>query len=264
MLTYLSGIWRYRYFWMSLVRMDLRTRYRRSLLGLGWSLLQPLAMTGILCVVFQHMTQAPTRDYVPHLLTGLIGWNFIVFCATQGCQCFFQGEAYIRQCPLPLAIYPLRTSIGGCFHLLMGAIVLVGVCAFLRGVPGVAALASLLPTLVLLFVFGWSLAVLCGSANVYFQDTQHLAEVGFQILFYLTPIIWRPADLLGSPGGQRLAALLQWNPVVPFLTLLREPLLHRAPPSPLEYLHALAITLAAAGLAAGLLGRLQKQLIFHL
>src|SRR5207244_8981444 len=140
--------------------------YRRSLLGMGWSLLQPLVMTSILCVVFRHFSPAPIQEYAPHVLTGLIGWNFIIFCATQGCQCFFQGEAYIRQCPLPLAIYPLRTAIGGLFHLSMGLIVVAGVCFVLRSLPGVAALASLPPTLLLLFVFGWSLAVICRSVNV--------------------------------------------------------------------------------------------------
>jgi ABC-type polysaccharide/polyol phosphate export permease len=106
--------------------------------------------------------------------------------------------------------------------------------------------------------------VLGGSANVFFQDTQHLAEVGFQILFYLSPIIYRLEDLLTSPSGQRLAALLEWNPVVAFLTLLRQPLLHGVPPTLGQYLYASLIALTAAGLAAGLLGKLQKRLIFHL
>ena len=50
--AYFRAIWRCRYFWMSLVKMDLRTRYRRSVLGIGWSLLNPIAMTAIFCVVF--------------------------------------------------------------------------------------------------------------------------------------------------------------------------------------------------------------------
>src|SRR5438067_1316042 len=172
MLTYLTNIWRYRYFWMSLVRMDLRTRYRRSLLGMGWSLLQPLAMTCIMALVFQKILGAKTRDYVPHLLTGLVCWNFIVGCALQGCQCFFLGESYIRQCPLPLAIYPLRTAIGGLFHYAMGLVVVLLVCSVTGSIPGAVALLSLAPSVLLLFTFCWSLAVLSGSANVFFQDTQ--------------------------------------------------------------------------------------------
>jgi ABC-type polysaccharide/polyol phosphate export permease len=260
MLIYLSAIWKSRYFWLSLVRMDLRTRYRRSLLGMGWSLLQPLAMTGILFLVFKPLLNIDPTSYVPHLLSGLVCWNFIVFCGSQGCQCFFQGESYIRQYPLPLAIYPLRTSIGALFHLAMGFVVLIGVCAVANGLPGPIALLSLVPTLALLFVFGWSLAVLFGSANVYFQDTQHLTDVFFQILFYMTPIIY-PIEKL---AGHRLGWLLQGNPVVAFLTLVREPLLQGSPPTPQQYLYALGIALALAACAAGLIGRLQKRLIFHL
>ena len=119
MYTYASQVWNVRHFWLSLVRMDLRTRYRRSVLGIGWSLLQPLAMTAVLCLVFSQIVGITVKDYVPHLLTGLVCWNFLVGCALQGCQSFFQGESYIRQCPLPLAIYPLRTTIGACFHFIM-------------------------------------------------------------------------------------------------------------------------------------------------
>jgi ABC-type polysaccharide/polyol phosphate export permease len=260
MITYLSGIWKCRYFWMSLVRTDLRTRYRRSLLGLGWSLLQPLVMACILFLVFQHVFQQRSGDYFPHLLTGLVGWNFIFYCAILGCQCFIHGEAYIRQCPLPLAIYPLRTAIGGLFHLAMGLVVVAVVFTATHRTPGVVALLSLIPTMLLLFLFCWSLAVLCGSANVFFQDTQHLTEVCFQILFYLSPIIWRPEDLTGKWIGW----VLQWNPVVPLLHLLRQPLMHGVAPSAGEYLHALAIVAFAAGVASWLLSRLQTRLIFHL
>jgi ABC-type polysaccharide/polyol phosphate export permease len=260
MTTYLSTVWRYRYFWMSLVRMDLRTRYRRSLLGLGWSLLQPLAMTGILCLVFQHIMKMRTDVYIPHVLTGLVCWGFIVACAITGCQCFIVGESYIRQCPLPLAIYPLRTALAGLFHFGMGMTVLIGVCTFLCGAPGLAALLSLVPTVLLLFALGWSLAVLGGTLNVFFQDTQHLAEVCFQILFYLTPIIYTPEQVRDHP----LSWVLAWNPIVPFLTLVREPLIHGNAPTAAQYLSALPIALTAAVLAAAVLARMQKRLIFYL
>src|SRR4051794_29739629 len=112
MQSYLASVWHYRHFWLSLVRMDLRTRYRRSLLGVGWSLLQPLTMTVILCLVFGAILKVDTQTYVPHLLTGLVLWNFVLGCAPQACQTFFLSESYIRQCPLPLAVYPLRTALG--------------------------------------------------------------------------------------------------------------------------------------------------------
>src|SRR5438132_1529823 len=122
---YVAAVWRCRYFWITLVKMDLRTRYRRSLLGMGWSLLHPIAMTAILCTVFHTMMKLPVREYAPYLMAGLATWNFILSAALSGCQCFFQGESYIRQYPAPFAIYPLRTALGGTVHFLLAMVVTI-------------------------------------------------------------------------------------------------------------------------------------------
>ncbi|HEX4590561.1 MAG TPA: ABC transporter permease [Gemmataceae bacterium] len=247
---------------MSLVRMDLRTRYRRSLLGIGWSLLQPLAMTAVLCLVFQAAFDASASEYIPHVLSGLVCWSFVLACGVSGCHSLLINEAYIRQCPLPLAIYPLRTSLGALFHLTIGVFVVTFFCAAFRGFPGVAPLLSLVPTLALMFVAGWALASISGTFNVFFQDTQHLAEVGFQILFYLTPIIFRFETL--AVKHNRLVGLLHWNPVVAYLNLVRAPLLYGRTPSVNEYLYAAAIAAGLAAVAAAVLARMQKRLIFYL
>src|SRR5262245_60975689 len=101
MVGYLGEMWRCRYFWMSLVKIDLRTRYRRSVLGLGWSLLRPIAMTVILCLVFKNLWGQDVAKFAPMLLAGLVLWDYISTAAKSGCQCFFQGEQYIRQHPAP-------------------------------------------------------------------------------------------------------------------------------------------------------------------
>ena len=123
MTAYVADMWRLRHFWIGLVRNDLRNRYRRSLLGLGWSLLQPVAMTIVLCTVFAGVFGASLREYAPYLLSGLTFWSFVSVTATTGCQSFFQGESYIRQHRAPLAIYPLRTTLGAGYHFLVGLVV---------------------------------------------------------------------------------------------------------------------------------------------
>src|SRR5688572_18501596 len=68
---YLQRMWKLRYFLLSLVGMDLRARYKRSILGVGWSLVRPIAMTVVLCVVFCQLFGQGVRDYAPFLLCGL-------------------------------------------------------------------------------------------------------------------------------------------------------------------------------------------------
>jgi ABC-type polysaccharide/polyol phosphate export permease len=272
MANYLAGIWRCRYFWLSLVKMDLRTRYRRSVLGMGWSLLHPIAMTIILCIVFTGL-MSPEKGvafYGPYLLAGLATWEYIRNTVLHGCQCFYLGESYIRQYPAPLAIYPLRTALGGTIHFLIALVVVVLLAVGLRFLAagslapentiGLRALPSLLPSVLIVFVFVWSTAVLSGCANVYFQDTQHLCEVGFQILFYATPIIYEKETL----QQRGLGWLIDCNPLVSFLDLFRYPIIFRSVPPLTSYGIALALTLVMGAAASFTLFRCQRRLIFHL
>src|SRR6516164_6977070 len=219
MRTYLADVWRYRHFWLSLVRMDLQVRYRRSVLGIGWSLLQPIATALVLCMVFHQIFHVPIREYVPFLLAGLAWWAYVTGVIGRGCQCFVEAESYIRQHPVPMAVYPLRTALGAMIHFVIAlAVVLILTWCF-HGFGNVSALPILIVSLALLLVFGWSIAVLAGYVNSVFRDIQHLSEIGFQILFYLTPIIYPPESLART----RLARLVEYNPLVPFLRIIREP-----------------------------------------
>src|SRR5438067_3036889 len=102
--AYCKAIWRCRYFWLSLVRMDLRSRYRGSVLGLGWSLLHPIAMTVIFTCVFSGLFKENWHEYAVYVLTGMACWTFLLTTTLNGCMSFSQGEAYIRQFPAPMAI----------------------------------------------------------------------------------------------------------------------------------------------------------------
>jgi ABC-type polysaccharide/polyol phosphate export permease len=247
---------------MSLVKIDLRARYRRSVLGVGWSLLRPILLTVILCVVFQRLFhRADLWTYAPYLLSGLCLWDYVVTATKQGCQCFFAGESYIRQHPAPLAIFPLRVALAETFHFFVGLLVLVGMAWFVQGFRNLPVLISLVPTFVLLFALVWALSLLAGFANVYFQDTQHLCDVGFQILFYATPIVYYPQDL----GNGRLHWLItNCNPLVPFMKLLREPILEAQLPALQTYLSAGLVVLVVGGFASVVCARAQRRLIFHL
>jgi ABC-type polysaccharide/polyol phosphate export permease len=262
MLAYLRAVWRCRYFWLSLVRVDLRTRYRRSVLGLGWSLLQPLTMTTMFCLILRPllMPEQPLGYCILFFLTGLAVWNYIVQVSVQGCQALVRGEPYIRQYPAPMAIYPLRTALNFGVHLLLVLALVIPLSWFWHaGVP-LLALLALLPALALFLLLGWSLAVLTGFANVRFHDTQHFCEVGFQLLFYGTPILYGP-ELLQSKG---LGWLLAVNPLVPLFDLLREPVLYARVPSALTFAGAAGVVLAFAAAACATLALCQRRIIFYM
>jgi ABC-type polysaccharide/polyol phosphate export permease len=124
-----------------------------------------------------------------------------------------------------------------------------------------------------LFLLGWALAVLTGSFNVMFQDTQHLAEVGFQILFYATPIIYPLKQLTEGRAGRletaeqatnQLVQLMAYNPLIAFIDLIREPILYNRVPSLATYGVAILSVTVLCSAASLMLVRQQKRLIFYL
>jgi len=259
MATYFHEIWRCRYFWWSLVQLDLKARYRGSVVGLGWSLLHPLAMTAIVCMVFQGVFGMDPLEYAAYALTGLACWSYFTAVAVEACHCLFRAEAYIRQHRAPLAIYPLRSALGSLAHLLVALVLVLVVAGLVHGFDRPAALACLVPGVLLLFVFGWSVAAIVGLTNVYFRDTQHLADVGFKFLFYATPVLY-PAELLQE---RRLGWLVTYNPLASLLDLIRIPVLEGRIPSALTYGIALLAVGVATVIAGLLFSRLQRKVVLR-
>ena len=284
-LAYLIEIWEYRHFWFSLVRADLRRRYRRSLLGVGWSLLQPIIMTAVLCLVYGRLLQTDFREFGPMLLTGFAVWNYVHGVALQGCNSLLSAESYIRQQAIPLAIFPLRTVLMLGFHFLISLALALGLTWACRAggnaieawnVPGSSwsdvasaaaggfdnalALWSLIPTMLLLFLFGWAVGVLTGFAHVYFPDTQHFAEVVLQMLFFLTPITY-PPSLLEQNG---MAQVTRFNPVARLVALVRLPVLYGQSPTLFQFALATGLVAVVVALAVLVLWRCERRLVFAL
>lgn len=129
-----ATIWKFRYFWLSLVKMDLMARYRKSVLGIFWSLLHPVAMTAIYCVVFTKLMAASWDSYAKYLMAGIAVYGFLKDCATGGCTSLTRHEGYIRQTPLPYPVYSLRVMLSNAVHFLITLLVVVALVAVLPSV----------------------------------------------------------------------------------------------------------------------------------
>ena len=268
MFRHLSAVWTARHFLLALVRLDLRLRYRRSVLGIGWSLLHPIAMTAVFTVVFSQLFgDGNPIGYATYALSGLAVWSFLRDATTLGSKSLAQSESYIRQSPLPYTVYTLRCVLGHLIHACLSLAVVVALLVIWKGDPGVlVGLLLALPGLVLAVVAAWAIATIGAFVTAFFHDTAHLLEVGAQIGFFLTPIMYR-RSLLDARG---LGWLVDINPVNMFLAVVRDPLLSGVPSAAgLEqlgyaYVSALVCTLALTGLAVAVVAWLHKKVIFHL
>jgi lipopolysaccharide transport system permease protein len=261
MLGHVKSIWTFRHFWLSLVRMDLRTRYRRSVLGLGWSVLNPIMMSAVIVMGFGKILGAEDPlIYGSFLLPGMCTWDFMRNSMSSGCHALIHNESYIRQCPLPYGIYPLRTVAGTGIHFLITLSVTVLICCGLQqSTAPLENIWMLPPTILLLFFFCWGLAAIFAFATAYFHDTHHLTDVAMAFMFFLTPIMIRP-----ERQPDFVIAFNQYNPFNVFLKLIRHPLVdHTMPPMEL-WLQGLGLTAVVFAVACVVIGALQKKVIFQL
>lgn len=260
LVSYFVALWSYRYFWFNLVKAELQRRYRRSVLGLGWSLLQPLSMTVVLGVVYGRLFKISFWDFAPTLLCGLAFWNMFSQSVLRGCDSLVASEAYIRQKPLPLAMFPLRTVLTIGFHFLISVALTMVLVWPVKGIFSPLALLSLIPILFLLFVLSWSLAILAGFSHTYFPDTQHLAEVSLQVLMFMTPIMY-PARLLQENG---LKWLIDFNPLALLVEMLRDAAIHGQAPSLTTFAIASGLIALPAVASIYVVRRLEDRVVFAL
>jgi len=243
---YFYRVFKLRYFWMSLVRNDLQNRYRRSFLGIAWSLARPIGMTVVLSTMFTAAFNLSLETYAPFLFLGIALWQFLVQSMTVGCGAFKLGAAYIRQQPVPLAIFPLRTVLGTGIHTGLAFLVAILVTWYFVGLPSFLVALSVVPGVVILLLVGLALATLLGILHTHYPDTQHLLEIALQALFYLTPVMY---DTKTFSGRSQLTWLITWNPFTAVLELVRRPLLTGQYPEPLHLAQA-GVFLAVISLLA--------------
>ena len=151
--------------------------------------------------------------------------------------------------PLPLAIYSLRVTLGGMIHFLIALALVVALSLALRGPDRWPEPLSLGVGILLLFLAGWAVTSVVSFVNVAFRDTQHILEIAFQILFYLTPIIY-PVEVLAPT---RVGWVLSCNPLLPFLDLVRAPLIQGAA-APAATWAAASVIALAVGLGLSIVG----------
>lgn len=260
MREYGAGIWQARYFWSHLALSDLRSRWRRSFLGVLWSMLQPLGLSLLLAAVFGRLLQTDIVAYVPYILSGILVWDYLVTNVTGGSLAFVQADAYIRQCRHPLAIYPLRSALSSMMVLMLSSLTLYAwSAAALPQHVGASWLAALTLYPVLL-VIGWPLATLLAYIATRFRDLPHALGLVMQALWFISPVYFEAG--LFRRGG--LDMLVDCNPIYHILQIVRAPLLEGAWPTSTNYAYALG-TATVFILLAWMVGqRAERKVIFYL
>jgi lipopolysaccharide transport system permease protein len=211
-------LWDYRGFILGSVKREFQSKYRNSLLGAAWTVLNPLAMIVVYTVIFSQVMKAKlpgvdsTFAYSIYLCAGVITWGLFAEITGRAQNIFLDNANLLKKLSFPRLSLPIIVvlSVGLNFGIVFGLFTLF---LLLTGnFPGWAFFA-LIPLLVLQVAFSIGLGVSLGVLNVFFRDVGQMFNVVLQFWFWLTPIVY-PASILPTEARD---ILLGWNPMAPLV-----------------------------------------------
>jgi len=208
-----------------LVGTNIKTRYKRSILGVAWTLLNPLATAVVMTVAFSALFRFSIEHYAVYILSGLLFWSFFQQSSTQAMSSVVWGAGLLKKVYVPAMVFPLAAVGTGLVNLFLSILPLFLIMLVLRH-PFTPALLFLPVAILLVAGFTLGLGLLMASYAVFFTDVVEMYGVMLRIWFYLTPIMY-PEKIL----PKKLIPFVKMNPMYHMVLCWREPIFNGVLPS---------------------------------
>ncbi len=225
----------------SLGWLDIRLRYRGSILGPFWLTLSSAVLITSIGLLYSVLFNTDVRVYLPYLALSQILWSFLSTIVSDGCTCFTQAEGMIRAVRMPLFLHAMRTLVRNVLVLAHNVVVIVAVDVYFEIWPGWHALLAL-PGFAVWAIDSLALCLFLGAVCARFRDIAPITASIMQIAFFMTPVIWQAEQLRSG------AAYLVYNPFFVLLQIVREPLQGHLP-TMAEWISAIICSLLLCGLS---------------
>jgi lipopolysaccharide transport system permease protein len=235
---------RYRGLLRNLLARDLSVRYRSSVLGFLWTLLNPLLLMLVFTIVVQVLIPTDIPHFPIFILIGILAWNFCAGAVMASTHSIVGNGDLVRKVYFPREMLPLSSVLASLVHFTL-ALTLVFVLAPLSGIP-LSPLALWLPLVVgFQTVFLAGLGLIVAAVNVFFRDTESIMDVALLAWFFLTPIFYSLDVLFDKTIGQVNVGWLMHvlNPMASFISTYRLVIIDRASPDPAFLARTFAVSL---------------------
>lgn len=258
LLKFFNNIYQYREYLIQSVARDLKIKYKRSFFGYLWTMAHPLAMMGVLTIVFSQLMKMPAKDYAVFLFSGLLAWNLFHSTTLMSLHSIRANARLFGQIAVPKYIFVVSILFSNLINYLLALFPLFVIMLVVgRGIP---ATALLLPMVLIPFLFVViGVSMILATANVFFEDTAHLSEVGLSVLYFLTPILYEPKIL-----PEQLRVVLEWTPVFELTNYFRDLLYYGIVPEMSAYGYTVAVSTAILFIGYALFERNQKKFLYFI
>lgn len=231
-LTELGEIGRYRYLLRQLIRRDILTRYKRSVLGVAWTMLNPLGTMLILSLVFSNLFNAG-GSYPVYILSGLLAWNFFAQGTNAAMSGLMWGSGLMKQIYVPRTIFGVSAIGTALVNQLLSLVPLMIVILTTRS-PLFLTLLFLPVAIILLAFFTLGIGLILSTLSAYFPDVSEMYQILLTAWMYLTPIIY-PETII----PENLLWAFRFNPMYHLVKMFRLSIFEGRLPSLAEFLPAL-------------------------
>lgn len=208
--------------WLYLAWIEIKLRYRRSILGPWWITLSVGIFILSLGIVYSRLFHQDFKQYLPYLVTGYILWTFISTCIVESLEVFNHSGAYIKQFRLPYSTYIYRLLTKNIFILGHSALIYVITFIYCK-VPVNLNILYFLPGFLLVGLNLMWCSLLLGMLAARYRDVLPIVTSVLQVIFFISPIAWRPEFINES------SKLIKLNPIYYLIDLVRAPLLAQPP-----------------------------------
>ena len=241
-----------------LVQRELRVRYRRSLIGFTWTMLQPMLMMGVLHIAFSTLFRFNVDNYPVYVLSGLLFWNFFSQSIVTSMNSLRTNAGLIQKLPVPKSVFPLSVVISGVINLCMALLPLLALLV-VTGHPLRPALLFLPVSILIAAVFTLGAGLLLAPLSVIFHDIVELIGVILQAVLFLTPIMYPMAIV-----PPRWLWVIRFNPVRSILEIFRDPIFYGKIPPASHLTVAVLLAVALFALGAFAFSRTSRRIALYL
>jgi ABC-2 type transport system permease protein len=198
-----------------LVRRELKARYKDSTLGFFWSLLRPLSVLLVYYIAIGKVlgAQRAIPDFAIYIFTGLTAWQLFLEIVNGSTASIVGNAGLVKKVYLPREVFPLSTAGSAMFNFGTQLVILAAAMVAIGRVPTGTRLLYLPLSLAVLLVFAMAIGLFLAAINVYLRDVQYLVEIGTNILFWASPVVYSWRLVSDALNGSWVETLYLSNPV---------------------------------------------------
>ena len=257
-MQHFKELYEYREMIISLVRKDLRGRYKGSVLGFLWTFINPLLQLIVYTIVFSIIMNTSYEQYYLFLFVALVPWIFFSSSVTDGAASILKEKDMVKKIYFPREVLPISTVTSGFVNMILTFIVVfVVVIISGRGLNPLALLC--LPVVMIVeYILCLGIALIVSSLTVYLRDLQYILGIFVMALQYLTPVMYGVDMVERSSAGKWLVMMFNLNPMTPIIKIYRQIIYYGEVPELGSLLIAVAVGVVFIVVGEILFKRLQK------